>query len=272
MTDKQHPRNRHRADKSELDLNQPAMSLPTGLILQFLAMSLVTLLLLSLAPDLPLSLRLLFVAVILLTLKRLGGLAILVTMQADLALREGRSVVSMGGFSGLLLVIVVLGIVMLVFRQRLLLRRLSATSVAEMTRTMLTGSAESDERFATGSQSGPKHMTASVMSAVAQLLMCVIAARLLLYLLPRNRQLSGHLRNWISADPALESGAWILWTILVAGLILMEWSWRRLTPPQARMYLRSVFLKQHFRDLGMVVVRRIRDRRKRALAEKSTRP
>ena len=55
-------------------------------------------------------------------------------------------------------------------------------------------------------------------------------------------------------------------------LLVNELVWRRLTRAQARMYLRSVFLKWIHRDLRMVIRKRIKRRRARVRAIKRAEP
>ena len=55
--------------------------------------------------------------------------------------------------------------------------------------------------------------------------------------------------------------------VLAIALVVLVWQseWRQMTPPQARLMLRSTFLSIHYRDLKMIVTRRLRSSRKDAV-------
>jgi len=82
-------------------------------------------------------------------------------------------------------------------------------------------------------------------------------------MLSDNRDLTGGLRRAVNADPPMIVGAAILVAIVAAWVVISEISWRQMTASQARMYQRSVFVKLHYRDLRMVVMRRLKLRRQR---------
>ena len=72
---------------------------------------------------------------------------------------------------------------------------------------------------------------------------------------------SGREQWWqlsVSSGLTLWPGPTIL--VLALALIVVAWQneWRQITPAQARLMLRSTFLSLHYRDLKMVVMRRLR--------------
>lgn len=98
------------------------------------------------------------------------------------------------------------------------------------------------------------------MSVRLATLMAVVLASMLLFLeLPISR---GARDRWWQLS---RTGDYTLWpgpNILVLGiaLLLVFWhsNWKQMSPSQSRVYLRSTFLRHHFRDLRMIALRRLK--------------
>lgn len=59
-------------------------------------------------------------------------------------------------------------------------------------------------------------------------------------------------------------GPWVVVLGLALMVIFWQSQWRHMNPAQARLYLRSTFMHYHYRDLRMIVLRRLKASRSRA--------
>lgn len=251
-----------------------------GLLLQPAVYASVCFLLLLLFPEVPLLARIMLIAGVLMTLRRWGGVVVLLLVQGDLFLREGRQIPPLRGADGLVLAFVAVAVLMFVSRQRLLLANLAGMSISDLFRRW-TGrendsgnvtAEKTSDRVASTFQSASVavfDLIPAALRGLTLILICVASARFLLSRLPRNSELTGQLRDVVNADPTLASGGLVLMVLLALWVIVGEVSWRQLTPGQARVYLHSELLRETYADLRMFVLRRIRMRQKRLLAAKS---
>jgi lysylphosphatidylglycerol synthetase-like protein (DUF2156 family) len=265
-----------------LDLTPQPHHVSIGLILQFAVFALVAMLLLVLAPGIPTSLKLLYIAGVMLTLKRFGGIVVLLTVMMDLAVRERKEFPSMEAVSAGVFAFVTLAVVIFVFHQRLLLQRLSGTSVIRLARDFLSGaeSPAASQSTSSTSEMTPSHvdlvetllaMGLSTLQTLMRLGCCVMAALLVVMFVPRRSEFVESMRQVVSLDPSLQSGSLLVTLLILVLLVISEVSWRQLSPGQARTYLRSISLKTLYSDLRMIVVRRLKQRRKQLLADKRKR-
>ena len=287
---------------ADLYLDRPDQIVQRGLLLQPATYASVCFLLMLLIPEVPLLARLILIAGVLLTLRRWGAVVVLLLVQCDLFLREGRQIAILRGTDGLVLAFVTIATLMFVSRQRLLLMHLAGMSMKELYRHWIAGPTESSRTNvpANGSSSDSQATPAdnvsmmkepasdriattvqessvavferlpSALRALAVLLGCVATARFLLSRIPRNSELTGQLRELVNEDPTLATGGLVLMILLAIWVVVGEISWRQLSPAQARVYLRSELLRETYSDLRMFVLRRIRRRQKRLLTTKST--
>jgi hypothetical protein len=265
-----------------LDLTPQAHHISIGLILQFAVFALVAMLLLILAPRIPTSLKLLYIAGVLLTLKRFGGIIVLLTVMMDLAVRERNEFPSMEAISAGVFAFVTLAVVIFVFHQRLLLQRLSGTSVIRLARDFLSGTESTDVSRPGSSTSGMTRTGVNIAAtlldmglATLQTLMrlgcCVMAALLMVMFIPRRPEFVDSVRQVVSLDPTLQTASLLVTLLILTMLVISEVAWRQLSAAQATTYLRSMSLKTLYADLRMVVVRRLKQRRKQLLADKKKR-
>jgi hypothetical protein len=247
---------------------RPGESLHLGLVLQISVFVVVAALLMLLAPEAPWSIRLLIIALVMLTLKRWGGVLVLMLVQGDLVLREGRDMAILNGSGGVLFVLVVMAVLMFVARQRELLQQIARSSLLQVAREFLNSGEASAE--------SPKEVSIpaariflSALRGITLLFGCVVIARVVLGMLPTNREVTAGLRDFLDVDPSLMAGALLIVCLFAVWIAVSEVSWRQMTAGQARMYLRSVFLKLHYADLRMIVRKRLKVRQQRLTAAKA---
>jgi hypothetical protein len=203
-----------------------------------------------------------------LTLKRWGGVLVLMLVQGDLVLREGRDMAILNGSGGVLFVLVVMGVLMFVARQRELLQQIARSSLLQVAREFLnSGEApvESPKEFSVPAM----RIFSSALRGITLLFGCVVVARVALGMLPTNREVTAGLRDYIDVDPSLTAGAMLIVSLFAIWIAVSEISWRQMTAGQARMYLRSAFLKSHYADLRMIVRKRLKVRQQRLTAAKA---
>jgi hypothetical protein len=248
-----------------------------ALLLQLSVFTVVGGLLMLLAPLAPWSIKLLLIALVFLTLKRWGGVLVLVLVQCDLLLREGLEFPTLTGSGGILFVLTVISVLMFVARQRMLLQQIASNSVFSLAREFFSPTDYASTLSSAGepepgpqSANGALRIISSALRGVTLLFVCVIVARALLLMVPRNRELTGRLRELVNLDPAMWAATGLLVSLAAIWIVFSEISWRQLTAAQARMYLRSTFVKAHYRDLRMIVMRRI-NMRKKQLSDARTR-
>ncbi len=68
-------------------------------------------------------------------------------------------------------------------------------------------------------------------------------------------------RNATENDFTVWPGASLLVLSLMLVIVFMEASWRQMTGAQAGLYMRSSFMLDHYRDLRMIVVRRLKKKK-----------
>jgi|GEM_PF-779339 len=263
------PANAQRPDDLNV-VDRPGDNIPLTLLLQLSVFTVVGALLLVLAPEGPWSVRLLIIALVFMTLKRWGGVLVLILVQGDLLLREGREFAGLQGVTGILFVFVVVAVLMFVARNRQLLQQTASSSLFRQAKTLLNAPAATGDNLTEADSSAVAlRIFASGLRALFILHGCVAISAILIAMLPDNRELTRSLRSAVDADPPMVVGAAIFVAIIAAWIVVSEISWRQMTPSQARMYQRSIFVKLHYRDLRMVVLRRLKLRRRRLAATSS---
>ena len=115
----------------------------------------------------------------------------------------------------------------------------------------------------------------TVGRSVLLLVACSVLAFLLMSLVPVDTTFTGlntirEFRRRPTGYRVIMSGLLLFSVYVLAWLVINEGVWRRLSPAQAGLYLRSVFLKWLHRDLRMVTKRRLKRRRRMARRSKRT--
>ena len=249
---------------------RPGDNPAVNLLLQLSVFVIVGALLLVLAPEGPWSIRLLLIALVFVTLKRWAGVLVLMMVQGDLLLREGRSISPMNSFEAVLFVTVVVGVLMFVARSRRRLIEAARGSMIPQLTAMLSGP-ESEVNVSPPESAGvvAGRLLAAATRGLLMIVGCITLARVILARLPKNRDLNGTLRQVVNLDPSMAAGAILIVSLIAVWAVVAEISWRQMTDAQARMYLRSSFVRAHYRDLRMIVMRRLKQRQKR-IAEART--
>ena len=249
---------------------RPGDNPAVNLLLQLSVFVIVGALLLVLAPEGPWSIRLLLIALVFVTLKRWAGVLVLMMVQGDLLLREGRSISPMNSFEAVLFVTVVVGVLMFVARSRRRLLEAARGSMIPQLTAMLSGP-ESEVNVSPPESAGvvAGRLLAAATRGLLMIVGCITLARVILARLPKNRDLNGTLRQVVNLDPSMAAGAILIVSLIAVWAVVAEISWRQMTDAQARMYLRSSFVRAHYRDLRMIVMRRLKQRQKR-IAEART--
>ena len=261
------------SDQSSSDYQfyeRPGDNPAVNLLLQLSVFVIVGALLLVLAPEGPWSIRLLLIALVFVTLKRWAGVLVLMMVQGDLLLREGRSISPMNSFEAVLFVTVVVGVLMFVARSRRRLIEAARGSMIPQLTAMLSGP-ESEVNVSPPESAGvvAGRLLAAATRGLLMIVGCITLARVILARLPKNRDLNGTLRQVVNLDPSMAAGAILIVSLIAVWAVVSEISWRQMTDAQARMYLRSSFVRAHYRDLRMIVMRRLKQRQKR-IAEART--
>jgi len=245
-----------------------------ALISQLLLLVLTGYCMLQLFPMLPLSTRLMLLALVLLSLRLWGGLMLLVAGLMDLLIRDFPRAGRFETADVVTWTLLLSAVVMFGFRQRRDLQQLSSRSIRSVFRDAFGAAAESVSAKQQASGESPEdappgladRLLSSGVQAIRGLLLllaCTVASALLLEWLPRGAALTRAVREFAAEDPEL-SGVALLATVVAGALLLVgELSWRLLTPAQARMYLRSLRLKLFFADLSMLSRGRQRERLRR---------
>lgn len=229
---------------------------------------------LQLFPMLPLSTRLMLLALVLLSLRLWGGLMLLVAGLVDLLIRDFPRAGRFETADAVTWTFLLSAVVMFGFCQRRGLQQLSSRSIRSIFRDVFGAAVESvsgnEGGFDELTEAAPPGLADRLLSSGVQairsllvLLACTVASALLLEWLPRGAALTRAVREFAAEDPEL-TGVALLATIVAGALLLVgELSWRLLTPAQGRMYLRSMRLKLFFADLSMLSRGRQRERLRR---------
>jgi hypothetical protein len=246
----------------------------SALIRQILSLLLTGFAMLQLYPMLPLSTRLMLLALTLLSLRFWGGLMLLIAAFVDLYARDypRNGIPELADAIPWTLLFV--AVAMCGFRQRRILQQLSSRSISSILRDIRGHGGDSrSPDYPDSSEfdrlSEPQLADRLLQSGVLAvrglllLLVCTVSASVLLEWLPRGSRLTRQTREYVAGDPTLSEVA-LFATILAAALLLIgELSWRQITPAQARMYLRSLRLELFFGDLRMLSRGRLKERLRR---------
>lgn len=264
---------------SSPDVQGQTTSIRSGALTVAVVLTLTAMTLSILFPLVPWSVKLLFMAVVFLSLRYWGGILILALVQFDLMSREGRMMSVMSGADGFLFAFCIASVLMFVARQRDVLNEVSRSDFRTLLRRMFvddSGSrtpARGEHDAESLSFDVTLRLLGSAVRGLLVLLLCATIARYSLAAVPRGRAFSLQIREFIVDNPELTGVSLLVVGVLATVLVLTEIGWRQMTSSQGRVYLRSALLKQMYVDLRMVTIRRLRLRQKRhapANGEKNT--
>ena len=229
----------------------------SGLLIAAVVASAIAILL-QLAPNMGWPLRISLTAIILLTLKYWGGVLILMAVQLDLFFREPPRSSAFDEPTGILTVVLTVGLLMCISRNRTLLHRSASRPLRSA--------------FAFDSGNAIRHISripGAMLRGVAVLAGCVCVSRLLLGTLPNRRSLDNDLHTWLQDESSVLRCSLLLVGIIAAWIVCNEISWRQLTNGQAQLYMRSVFLTIHHADLRMIMRHHSKLRQKKSVRDQS---
>jgi hypothetical protein len=262
-----------------------------GLLVQLLAMSTTALLIFSLVPQLHASIRLLIAALVLLTLRHVGGLLVLLCLLLHLLLTEPQVRGRLAAENSLAFCLACLVFLMFLWRQRPLLQEAGGRSLGAGLRTLSGGSPDraADEQeggvaeLSTDSSDGEPVRLQDLLQAefwsanaerllqwqtaairgVLLLLFAVAAGCVTVALLPRGRSLTTQFREVVQAEPEMQSAALLITVVIAVMVVATELARRRMSAGEARQLTRSQQLDLWYDDLWQIVRRRIVARQKR---------
>lgn len=220
-------------------------------------------------PNVNVAVKLIFLAVLVLTFKRWTGALLLAIVQLNLFYLEQPYFVPMSSVVGLVWIALTLGLVASVSRYRTLHDYLPRTKGAGgVAKDTSAGSDTLRRELPSRMAQCLPFMQGTLLRTILILASCTLAAFLVMQMLPLVYTEPGfdpvrELQLKPSGYRTLASGLILFLCFLAVWLIINEICWRSMTPAQASVYLRSVFLKWIHRDLRMVVKRRIKQRRVR---------
>jgi len=227
--------------------------------------------------SLSLPLRLIFLSLLVLTLKRWTGAAMLGLIQLHLLLIEPPSHDPTNVLGGFLWVALTVVLLMIVSRYRTLRQRDHASSVTAFGGP-LSSSGSGGPPMAEAEATPPdqiwynlNHLLQQCIRGVLLIAACAVLAVVVISLVPQE-SVSLTIREF-GLKPSgyrlirLALGLFAVW--LVAWIIVNELVWRSLSPAQARMYVRGTMTQWLHRDLRMIIFKRMKVRQQK---QKSMQP
>ena len=266
----------------------PSVELLRGLLVQLLAMSTTALLIFSLVPQLHASIRLLIAALVLLTLRHVGGLLVLLCLLLHLLLTEPQVRGRLAAENSLAFCLACLVFLMFLWRQRPLLQEAGGRSLGAGLRTLGGGDAAAGQGEESGTQDADTSASPPVqlrdllrgefwsvnaerllqwqtaaIRGVLLLLVAVAGGCITVAVLPRGRGLTGQFRDAIQAEPEMQSAALLITAVIAVIVVSAELARRRMSGAEARQLARSQHLELWYDDFWQIVKRRIVARQKR---------
>lgn len=213
--------------------------------------------------EVPGFIRLGIVALVLVGMLKSQGWLVLFALQVSLLSREpGRSDMSLGLipwlFSLTTICIVAYAYLGTTFRNRIskwvVMQALFACGLDDQTQPNTTEA----------QASSPNWLPFIAVQLVMWMVLIFVSMLALLRLPISSTVRSEWLRSAIENDFIIWPGATLLVITLLLVIVFREVGWRQMTNAQARLYLRSSLVLDHYRDLRMIVMRQIKKNRKQA--------
>ena len=204
--------------------------------------------------------RLAAIAALLIGVLKSQGWLVLLALQASLFFREPQRAEMVFGLVPWLYSLTSLGIVAYTYLGQPFRKRVSKWLV--MQAMLALGGAEP-----TAAQSSqppsllPDGLKWVVIQFCAWMTITLIAMLALLRLPISAGARSKWLRSAIENDFTIWPGATLLVLSLLLVIVFREAAWRQMTVAQANLYLRCSFTLDHYRDLNMIVMRRLKNKR-----------
>jgi len=214
-------------------------------------------------PFFPSAMRLMFLAMLLLGLIRWSAAILLILIQLDLYL----TVPAMGAIReppGLIIAFLTVGLLMLLSRLRSAQELTGIRSATQLIAAAGTALLNPEAQSSLDRDEDEEHAPASETLWIAvRTFLLVLAAGLLLIMFPEERRSVRQFGLTPTGLRTLQIGLILFTGYIMLTLPLSELRWKRLTPDQAGVYLRSRFAGWLHRDLRAVERRRQKLRKKR---------
>ncbi|MDG1893930.1 MAG: hypothetical protein P8J37_03380 [Fuerstiella sp.] len=216
-----------------------------------------------------LSLKFFFLAILVLTLRRWTGALLMALLQIHLFFLEPRVVGSGGAGGEVVWVVATVLLIMAVSRFRTLQEKDEHSTVRRLLSSLNARTVNTHERDASALSRHSFAAFVTVGRPVLLLIACAVLALDLMSLVPPDRTITGlntirEFRLRPSGYRVIMSGLLLFSAFILGWLVINEVVWRRLSPSQAGIYLRSVSVKWLHRDLRMLTKRRLKMRRRTA--------
>ncbi len=237
-----------------------------GSMIQWLIMALMLDILLFAGSPIRLSVQLIIVAVVLFVAARWSGSVVLVAMQLSLFFREPADDQMIAGWGALLYCTIALALIAVISQAQSMRQRVNGWFANQMFELLVPGglrapAAELSYPPATASSSATNERVFQLVPWLA-LLAAVLVASLVMRRLPIT---SGLREQWLQYSIAIDYVLWPGASIIVVAVALLvfvrESGWRQMTNSQAQLFLRCSFVLDHFHDLRLIALRRLKKRR-----------
>jgi len=209
-------------------------------------------------------LRLGVIAALLAGVVKSQGWFVLLALQASLFLREPRRPDVVIGLVPVAFCVTVIAIMAYTYLGRSFRRRVSGWIIEQV--RAATGFRGGTEESLVGVEASTSWGRFAVMQLLTWLVV-VVVAMVALRRMPISNSMRGEwLKSSIENDYTVWPGASLLVVAVLLIVIFMEAGWRQMTAAQARIYMRSSFMLYHYRDLRMIVLKRLKMKRNAASA------
>ena len=212
------------------------------------------------------SLKMIFAAILLVSVKRWTGTVLLIFVQLDMFFTEPRTRTTTGGVGSILFCVLVLALLMFVSRYRSL-RQTSSVGFMQLLRNAWMNQSSTTstgmtwpviEQSQRASAKAIQLATASLLLSLFKLPFVCVLAYFVFAWIPRPMDAEAWLIESDGGSIFMWPGPTLLVLIVAVLILLSEFSWRQQTAAQASLYSRSAFLRIHNRDLSMIVRRRLK--------------
>ena len=211
----------------------------------------------------------LFVVLLLWLIGRTSATPLLVAFQLVLFFREPHRPETADGLGSFVFVVIVLGLLMFLGRDKTL-KRLASRRVSDLVRSLFgtsVGASVVADAASVGSDAGSiRHEglpPTSFVRHLASLVICVLVAQLLLTVFAIPGDAARGQQSLADAKETLASASPLLIALIATVILLSSLTWRHLTAEQASMYARSTLVGLMYSDIRMIVRQRITFRRRK---------
>ena len=216
-------------------------------------------------PEFPTSMRLVLLALLLLGLIRWSAALLLILFQLDLYLADP-AYTDTAEPPGLLIAFFCVVLLMILSRLRSSQELTGIRSIVQLLTGVVKAAVLPSESMYTDVDNGPQpgRSGSEMFSIALRALILVLGAGILLVTFPPDQSSVQHYGLTPDGMRSLSIGLVLITAYFVVSIPLTEIWWKRMTPDQAGIYLRSRFLAWLHRDLRLFERKQLRHRRKQA--------